>query len=368
MRRVGVLLVILAVALALRLGWVLTRPAQLHYPDSIGYSMIADNILDGRGVVQSDFTQIARVPTYPLFLSACYRVFGRDNYRAARVVQAVLGTLLCLVVYALAAHIFNRRVGWVAAAICAVYPFFVYYSGLLLTETLFALALTVFMLLVITIEQGEWESTFTAGAVAGVLAGVTVLLKASFLMFLPFLGVVWLLVSRRPTRALAAIVVIVLCTGIIMCPWVVRNWTLTERFVPTTLTVGISLWEGVHPGADGGPAMDRLPARVYGLSEYDENQAYLKMARQAIGKDPGRILALAGKKFIRFWNIIPNSPDHQKLIYRVISIFSVVPLLCFAVVGLVGAPTPRGERLLLVCPAIYFTLLHMLFVSSRRYI
>ena len=213
----------------------------------------------------------------------------------------------------------------------------------------------------------KWVSTFTAASLAGVLSGVTVLLKASFLMFLPFLAVIWLIVSRRPTRALGAIIVILLCTGIILCPWVVRNWTLTEHFVPTTLTVGISLWEGVYPGADGGPAMDRIPSPVYGHSEYDENQVYLRMAKKEILNSPGRIIVLAGKKFLRFWNIVPNSPDHQALKYRMISIFSVVPIFCFAVVGFLCAPISWRQRLLLICPAMYFTLLHMLFVSSIRY-
>ena len=368
MRRVGLLLVIVLVAAVLRVGWALRQPANhLAYDDSKGYHAVAVNFLDGNGFVQGGSTRISRVPVYPLFLAACYRVFGRDYYAAPRVIQSLAGALVCVLVYAIAAPAFGRGVGLLAAAMVAAYPFFIYYSGLLLTETLFTLALTLFMYLVLSIDRGTFRSVLAAAAVAGVLAGATVLLKPSFLTFVPFVGLVWLAVSRRPVRALKAMVVIVLCTGLTMCPWIVRNWALTDRFVPTTLLVGISLYEGVHRGADGGPAMDRLPDRVYGLSEYDENREYLKISRRLIREEPGRMIALAGKKFLRFWNVVPNSPDHQGVVYRLVSIVSVVPLLCFAVVGLLCAPVPRGERLLLVSAPIHFTLVHMVFVSSIRY-
>ena len=369
MRTVPWLLVVLAIAAGLRVPWALAQPAQIHYPDSIGYNMIANNILDGKGAVQGGSTQISRVPAYPVFLSACYKVFGRENFKAARVVQAVIGSLLCLVVYAIAAPVFGRGVAILAALVTAVYPFFVYFSGVLLTETLFTLAFALFLLLVLRIERGHALSTFANSAVTGLLAGVNALLKPSFLLFLPFLGVIWLLVSRRPARALRSLLVIALCTLIIMCPWVVRNWTLTQRFVPTTLTVGKSLWEGIFSGADGGPAMDRIPKqdRVFGQSEYDEDRLYLKMAGRTIRESPGRILALAGRKFLNFWNVIPNSPDHQGFLYRLVSISAVVPILCFAIVGVLSAPIPRGERLIFLSGAIYFTLLHMLFIGSIRY-
>jgi len=368
MRRVGLLLVIVLVAAVLRVGWALRQPANhLVYDDSKGYHAVAVNFLDGNGLMQGGSTQISRVPVYPLFLAACYKIFGREYYAAPRVIQSLAGALVCVLVYAIAAPFFGRGVALLAAAMAAVYPFFVYYSGVLLTETLFTLALTLFMYLVLGIDRRAFRGILAPAAVAGVLAGATVLLKPSFLTFVPFLGVIWLVVSRRPTRALKAVLVIVLCTGLIMCPWIVRNWTLTERFVPTTLLVGISLYEAVYPGADGGPAMDRLPDRVHGLSECDENREYLRISWKLIRDDPGRILALAGRKFLRFWNVVPNSPDHQGVVYRVVSIASVVPLLCFALVGLLRAPVPRGERLLLLSGPIHFTLVHMLFVSSIRY-
>ncbi|MFH0964058.1 MAG: glycosyltransferase family 39 protein [Planctomycetota bacterium] len=365
-RRILLLLIFL-LAVALRVAWALAQPPDLNYPDSVGYDMVARNFLATGDLVQGESTKISRVPVYPLYLSACYKLFGEGNYVFPRVIQAVLGSVLCLVVYELARPLLGARVALLAALGAAVYPFFIFYSALLLTETFFTLALAIFLWLILSLERLPDQPLLAKAAVAGLLAGATVLLKPSFLLFLPFLAALWLLVSKRPARALGALLAIALCTAFVMTPWVVRNWTLTERFVPTTLTVGISLYEGVHPMADGGPSMDRMPREVYGVSEYEQDRLYRQLAVDIIRTEPRRILTLAGVKFLRFWNVVPNSPAHQDFKYRLLSVASLVPILCFACIGVVKAPLPVGQRLLLLSPAIYFTLLHMLFVSSIRY-
>jgi len=367
MRNSHWLLLIVILAAVLRVGWALRQPAKLHYPDAKSYDMIARNFIDTGELVQGSSTRISRMPLYPLYLSACYRLLGERYHVVARVVQALLGSLLCVLVFSFGKALFDQRTGLLAALVIAVYPFFVLFSGLLLTETFFILALSLFLYLLLWLERNRSEPLLATAAVAGVVAGLAVLLKPSFLLFLPFVSLLWLTLAYRPARALAAIGVIALITAAIMIPWIVRNWTITERFVPTTLMVGKSLYEGVYEQADGGPCMDKMPREVYGVSEYEQNRLYLKMAFNVIKENPSRILALARVKFFRFWNLIPNSLDHQKLIYRLVSVSFLVPILCFAVFGFIRAPLPLGQRLLLVSPAIYFTLLHMLFVSSIRY-
>src|SRR5262249_53665636 len=84
-----------------------------------------------------------RTPGYPAFLAACRFLFG-DRPLAARLVQAVLGTVAVWLVYRLTRQAVpeaEERPGWsramVAAALAAFYPYSVATSALLLSEAVF---------------------------------------------------------------------------------------------------------------------------------------------------------------------------------------------------------------------------------------
>jgi hypothetical protein len=100
------LIAILLLALTLRLGWVLTRPAvNVSDPalaDQRDYLSIAQNVLAGRGLEFrdarfNDTVYAFRMPGYPLFLAVC-----GANERVARIVQALLDTMMVGGVYVLA--------------------------------------------------------------------------------------------------------------------------------------------------------------------------------------------------------------------------------------------------------------------------
>ena len=63
---------------------------------------------------------------------------------AVRLAQAALGALAVAGTFVLGRQLVRPAVGIVAGAISAVYPFFIYYSGQVLTETLF-MALVVWL-------------------------------------------------------------------------------------------------------------------------------------------------------------------------------------------------------------------------------
>src|SRR5487761_1362572 len=95
----------LAVGLALRL-WFVAHTARID-GDTLLYGDIAKNWLE-HGVY--GFTQpghmprptLIRLPGYPLFLMACFRVFGIEHYTAVMYVQSVLDLMTCLLVSLLA--------------------------------------------------------------------------------------------------------------------------------------------------------------------------------------------------------------------------------------------------------------------------
>ena len=57
---------------------------------------------------------------YPFFLAVVY-FFTGGSMLGARLIQILLGSLLCALVYRLGARLFDRRTGVVAGAIAALY-------------------------------------------------------------------------------------------------------------------------------------------------------------------------------------------------------------------------------------------------------
>ena len=70
---------------------------------------------------------------YPTYLSFVYWLTG-DSIVVTRLLKALLGAVMCLLIYRLATRNFGEKVGRVAAIICMLFPNLIYYCGLHLKE------------------------------------------------------------------------------------------------------------------------------------------------------------------------------------------------------------------------------------------
>ena len=358
-------LVIFLCALAVRGAYVSHVRGDMRFPDERCYWRVAENVRQGRGLVLDTELQVARAPVYPLLLAASQGLFPHSLV-PIRLAQAVVSAVTCLLVFYLGRAVFGQAAGLWAGAMAAVYPFFVFYTGLVLSETLFIALLVLLVML-------EWRvlshSSPWAAAATGVVAGLAALTRPSALL-LPLLALPLLFVGT-PRKGRRAVCVALLLLGLaaVMAPWVWRNYRVTGRFVPTTLQVGASLYESNSPGADGGPAMDRTkwPPEARGLSEYDRNQYLFKQAVAFIRSDWPRFGRLCLHRCKRFWNLLPNYSDYRRPGYAMLSLASYGPVLVLGCIGLVLSLRRGRATLLLLLPVVYFACLHAVFVGSTRY-
>jgi hypothetical protein len=114
--------------------------------DSLVYGGIAKNLLQ-HGVY--GFTEpgptpgsvmvrptLIRLPGYPLFLAACFGLFGMENYRAVLYAQLAADLLTCWLAAALAGRLFGRRAQIAVLWLATLCPFLASYVATPLTETL----------------------------------------------------------------------------------------------------------------------------------------------------------------------------------------------------------------------------------------
>jgi 4-amino-4-deoxy-L-arabinose transferase-like glycosyltransferase len=366
------LLFIFLAALALRLPYALTRAETLVFPDSREYDSIARRLLAGGGFQEESGRRASRAPGYPLFLAGCYA--PRMNHRGVYAVQSFVDALTCVLIALLAWRLGGRMVGLLAGAGCAVFPFFIFFSGILLAETLFMAALAGTALLLEVCLRHHADRTgraMGAAALAGVAAGLAIHLRSSFLLFPIFLLPFWLWAARKRTVALISWLVMAGVIAMVLSPWIARNYRLFHRFIPSTLQVGESLYEANSPYADGGPAMDRIDwvAERGGvmMGEYENNEFYKRKATAYIREHPGRFLRLAVEKMGRFWNPLPNYGPYRGLLFGAVSLLSNVPVYVLALVGLLCWKRRRSALVLLLTPVLYYAGLHAVFVGSVRY-
>jgi hypothetical protein len=316
------------------------------------------------------------MPGTALFFAPAVWLFGQHGaIPAIRLAQAILLVVQCALIAAIARRIFGKpAVAFVAACMAAIYPFFVFYQGLLLSETLFN-TLLLAGIAALYWWRGRGLRIDLALVVASLLFVAATLTKATLTALPPLLLAATASVAGVGWRRVTAIFVTAVCLYIaFMSPWWIRNAVVLGTFVPFTTSGAANLYLGNNPhnpnaGTDWAhDAESALVARINALpSELERQHAYSKAALDYIKQNPEAFLRAAGKKFIRFWNIVPNAAEYKSAFYSVISAASFGPVLLLALIGAVRCW--RQWRMLAPLYLIigYFTLVYVVTIASLRY-
>jgi hypothetical protein len=159
-----------------------------------------------------------------------------------------------------------------------------------------------------------------------------------------------------------------------MSPWWIRNAEVLHAFVPFTTSSAMNLYLGNNrdnPDVGIDWDHDAEPAVVAAIkalpNELARQRAYSKAALDYIKSNPGTFVQAAAKKFLRFWNIVPNASEYRGRAYAIISIASFGSVLVLAL--LCALRQWRQWRALLPLYLIigYFTFVHVVTIASLRY-
>ncbi|MEW4488839.1 glycosyltransferase family 39 protein [Thalassoglobus sp. JC818] len=377
------LIAILFVALVFRVGGVVVLQQRLDAKgqqfliagDAEGYWQLGQKIVEGEDyAIHTPPRYVHRMPGFPVLLAAIMAVFGQ-HFLPVRIVLAVIATLACLLVYWLGKRIGTERTGLIAAAIAAVSPTFVGFSGLILSETTFSVALLLASLAcerlgrLISSPSASLSAVLQQAIWAGIAFGIGVYLKPSWILAAPLLAGAMIVLLRPSVRTIASAAIVVLAMVVSLLPWAIRNELVSGHFTLTTFWMGPSLYDGVQPGANGESDMrffddDGLAGE---MTEYEVDQEYRKRSRELIFADPLRVAHLSWLKLVRYWNLWPNADQFQSWPLKALLSFFYLPVFTLS---LYGAWVHRGQYWsMVIClgPVLYFMLIHLVFVSSLRY-
>jgi hypothetical protein len=173
------------------------------------------------------------------------------------------------VTYLIGSRIFDRRVAYIGALILAFFPGQIYFSTLVMTETMFAMVFVLVLLLALVWTIGSYEARWWQVLLIGVLIGVAAMVRVEGV----FLGVVlvalWALVVRPWPRMARYSAVAALGAVLALTPWTVRNAIEFHEFTPLRPRAAQAIAHGLDPEAVAAPIFQEIR---FSLSEGLEYQ------------------------------------------------------------------------------------------------
>ena len=364
--------VILRIAVALYLGNIVDAPPLLT--DQRSYHALGARLITGHGysfdVGWYPFT-LPETPTahwsflYSLFVAAVYAVAGVQPL-AARLVQAVLGgVLLPWMAFRLTLRIFAgppdvaphaeeasaqarqtnltrvEVLGLLAAALVAIYPYFILYSATLMTETFYLAALMWSMERALTARERLTQHQDIGIGLAltlGLSLGIAVLLRQSILPWVVVLFI-WLLwigrrmgQSRRVIKALAtAIVPIVL----LILPFTIRNYQVYGRVLLLNSNAGYAMFSAQNPmhGTNFQEfAAAPLPEELWGQNEAEMDRELMRRGIGFVTAEPRRYLLLSLSRVFTYFDFRPDKATSPlNAVGRVLSFGIFLPFMLYGI-------------------------------------
>jgi len=277
-------LIIFFAALILRLLYLyqIQDSPFLNYPqiDALWHHLWAQSIASGNIIGDEVFF---RAPLYPYFLGLIYSIFG-DGPIAPRVIQSILGSLSCVLIYFIALRLLNRRTALTAGFISVFYSILIYFDNELLITSLFIFLTLLFFY--IALNAGTTSSKKRLYLI-GLIIGLAAIARPTILIFLPVLAIFLFFYKVQPVRAKIKLIgIAILFAGLltVILPVTIRNFAVGHDLVLISYQGGVNFWIGNNEEADGKTA--GAPGQFKAYGRYEDNVKY--SAERVAEMDTGR--------------------------------------------------------------------------------
>ena len=363
-----ILVIIIGVSISLRVGAALYMGNQVvELPgtaDQVSYHSLALRVLEGHGFSFADAwwpVTAAGAPTahwsylYTFYLVFIYWIFG-PNPLIARLIQAVLvGLLHPYLAYLIGQRAFNSAIGLAAAGLSAVYIYFIYYAGTLMSEPFYITSLLASLYLAMLLpsqkQNGLGDDSvrkrYLLEVLFGITLGVTVLLRQLYLLVIPFLFI-WLFLAEHKSNiflSLRSIFASCLILIVMVIPFTIYNYIRFDQFVLLNTNSGYAFFWGNHP-IHGTGFIPILPSATYrklipeelrDLNEAALDKALLQRGIEFVIEDPVRYFDMSISRIPAYYKFWPSGDSSLISNFsRVASFGLCLPFMMYGVVKSFG--------------------------------
>lgn len=376
----------LLLAAVLRLAFVLKAGGRFHQIDESGFDAIAWN-LARTGTLSAGGPPVTAPPVPVAFFALCYRLCGH-GLLYPRLAQALVSAGTAGLVGRMTARLSgSSAAGRLALIAAALYPFFIYYSGMVLSETLYLAALVPGLWWLCESLQDRGASWWRPAA-GGLALAAAALCRAEAM---PVAAVIWAaglgacLLGRWRWRACLAAV---LAWSLPLAAWCGRNRMAAGSFA-LDLHGGVTLLHGTllfdDNEIDTSVAMAALEKQPFyqgslALPPAQRDRLYLRQGLAFMRDNPGRVARQWARKFVSFWRFYPRTDKAYHESARshpgaglgrgalvAVSLACEPALIVFGLWGLWGLRRRWGELFPLALFLLGTMAVHVISVSQMRY-
>lgn len=358
------------------------------------YDKLAFSLANGYGYrfFPETANTIMREPGYPAVLAGVFWLFGY-SLTATKLLNFFLALLGAFLVARLTSRVFGNKSYSIIAALL-----FLFHPGIIIAESrggVEILFIVLFLLFVHSIYNCIYRGLYIDFVLAGFILGFAVLVKST-LMYFPLFLLFYLIIINFKRNLIKSIIktgVLVISMLLILSPWIIRNYILVGKIIPTASVLGVAAYTGQYicKNFDFNVNMQELDqqasvrinakANKAGYNYRDkENPGYyryfylpedevsfnsklLSEVEQEYLAHPGLFLQCSAQNLIKFW--IAGKTWISTLLNFVVQI----PLIIGAIFAVIIAY--RERRLKNVMPLVlfifYYLTIHVVLHAQARY-
>ncbi|MCG8405405.1 MAG: hypothetical protein MI923_09425 [Phycisphaerales bacterium] len=325
-------------------------------------------------------------PGYTGLVAGTYTCFGVDSKVSTILLQFLniaATTSIVPLIFLTTRRLADTRAAWIAALTVSINPLLIGFSDYIWDTAIFSffVALAAYVSVRIAQTGPSLPSMFAFGLFLGGIA----LFNPALTIAYPLL-VLWPLFQSKSARAKAfvsSVAASVVGFGIIVSPWIIRNYTTFDRFIYIRNGLGLQLWLGVCPEAsDGGDSVWRhhYPMQnetlassgefTPGAFEMEYLDKCLNNAVTSIKSDPARWTRLSLRRASDYWlgttmthsgGAIPSRRSR-----RLVMLFIMGEVLLMIMLALFLRRVPRHAGwLILIC--VLFSMVYCLTITKLRF-
>jgi len=358
--RVALCIVVLAVLLRMA---AMVALGTVTHPVCFESVRIACNVLEGKGFVfnyaylSNELLATSYMAPVYVYLLVPFLALGSALGSALvssvsiQFMHALLAGVTSLLLVRLGTRAFDRRVGLLAGALYAIFPPAVV-MGTRVHEINLTVPLIVWLVYEImkTRTDGSWRQALRLGGAMG----LCLLAEPSYGIFCA-VALVFLLAGAHfpPKERFRQLLLSVLVSGLVLTPWLARNWVVHKNFVFVKSVAGLNMWIGNNPQATGSdrlaltssgevdrryitmamdPVLERKVCEAH--TEIEKDRILGSAAADFIRGHPGQALRLAFRKAVLLWWRDPLHPLGREVVYQTCELALFLAGLAGLVLGL----------------------------------